>query len=430
MKTFDEILPELHEVLTEQAENLEIIGNIIINRDLNGFIRLIVNEEVEGNAAARHAVAAIARDIAGRLEARFPEKNNILYEASPGDLLKDVPHFPIKGFPNITIADRLLTESDWMNISPPASGASRIVFFSIKGGVGRSTALAAAAWALAEEGKKVMVLDLDLESPGLSGSLLPRNICPTYGITDWLVEDLINNGTAVFPYMTATSDLSHNGEIYVVPAYGKDAGEYIAKLGRVWMSKYKSDGSRELWQNRLNRLLEELENEWHPDVILIDSRAGIDEVSSVCITSLGAEAVLLFAVDSEQTWTGYDILFRHWLRNDAAKRIRDRLKIVGALIPETHQTEYVDGLCEHAWNLFTDRMYDMVPAGDAAADYFNYDKTDSDAPHHPWPVRWNRGFASLPNIYTPLKQIDVTNQIEGIFGGLINGLRGLINKNG
>ena len=83
-----------------------------------------------------------------------------------------------------------------------------IVFFSIKGGVGRSTALAATAWSLAQEGKRVLVLDLDLESPGLSSALLPSERQPMYGIIDWLIEDLVDNGDVVFESMVATSN--HN----------------------------------------------------------------------------------------------------------------------------------------------------------------------------------------------------------------------------
>jgi hypothetical protein len=429
MKTFDEILPALQEALAGEAGNLAKIGKLIINRDLNGRVRLIAHEGLESDRDARQALSAVERKIAERLESRLPQTERVIYESSLDTALQGTPHFPLAGFPDVIIADRLLAESDWRNIAPPASGACRIVFFSIKGGVGRSTALAVAAWALAEEGKKVMVLDMDLESPGLSSYLLPGDKCPAYGITDWLIEDLVDNDEAVFPYMTATSDLSHHGEICVVPAHGRDPGEYIAKLGRAWMAKHQADSSPEPWQNRLGRLLEKLENRWHPDVILIDSRAGIDEASSACITSLGAGTILLFAIDSDQTWSGYDILFRHWLRNDAAQTIRSRLRIVGALVPETNQTEYIDGLCEHAWDLFTDRLYDTVPPGASDEDYFNYDKADDDGPHYPWPVMWNRGFAALQNIYEPLRQAVVKDQVDGIFGGLINGLKGIIAKN-
>ena len=69
----------------------------------------------------------------------------------------------------------------------------------------------------------------------------------------------MDNGAAVFENMVAESELSHDGEIDVVPAHGKDPGEYVAKLGRVWMPKINGRGLRENWSMRLNRLLSELE---------------------------------------------------------------------------------------------------------------------------------------------------------------------------
>ena len=44
-------------------------------------------------------------------------------------------------------------------------------FYSFKGGVGRSMALLNVAYALAGRGRHVLMLDLDLEAPGLSGFL-------------------------------------------------------------------------------------------------------------------------------------------------------------------------------------------------------------------------------------------------------------------
>ena len=90
-------------------------------------------------------------------------------------------------------------------------------------------------------------------------ALLPPERQPLYGITDWLVEDLVDQGDALLDAMIATSDLSRDGQIYAVPAHGADPGEYIAKLGRVWMPKVHSDGRRESWSMRLQRLLQTLE---------------------------------------------------------------------------------------------------------------------------------------------------------------------------
>lgn len=264
------------------------------------------------------------------------------------------PSFPLDGLPNVRVIDRLVTESDWATIAPPATGAPRIVFFSIKGGVGRSTALAATAWALARGGKRILALDLDLEAPGISAGLLPDERRPRYGMTDWLVEDLVDNDDEVMKDVVATSPLSLSsyGDIYVVPAYGSDPGEYIAKLGRVWMPKITSDGQREGWSQRLRRFLDTLEQRLRPDVILVDARAGIDEIASACVTDLGATLVLLFAINSTQTWAGYQILFRHWRRTAVAGQIRERLQLVGAMVPEEDPSRYIRQLREHAWDVF------------------------------------------------------------------------------
>jgi cellulose biosynthesis protein BcsQ len=44
-------------------------------------------------------------------------------------------------------------------------------FYSFKGGVGRSMAVLNVAYAMAAKGRHVLVLDMDLEAPGLSGFL-------------------------------------------------------------------------------------------------------------------------------------------------------------------------------------------------------------------------------------------------------------------
>lgn len=43
-----------------------------------------------------------------------------------------------------------------------------ITFYSFKGGMGRTTALAAVALCLAKQGKNVLAIDTDIEAPGLA----------------------------------------------------------------------------------------------------------------------------------------------------------------------------------------------------------------------------------------------------------------------
>ncbi|MGY6631483.1 MAG: tyrosine-protein kinase family protein [Wenzhouxiangella sp.] len=422
MLTFDQILPVVHKVLASHTALIEKIQPIVVNRDLNGRVRLILSADVEREPDVLADCHSIAEELARQLGAHaFPAQRMILFEDDIKSVLTDAPGFALEEIEGVKVIDRLATEGRWANIAAISNGVPRVVFFSIKGGVGRSTAMAASAWSLAQSGKRVLVLDLDLESPGLSSGLLPAEKRPTYGITDWLVEDLVDNGDTVIEDMVATSDLSHDGEIYVVPAHGADPGDYIAKLGRVWMPKINEGGKQEGWSQRLSRLLDQLEQRWQPDIILIDSRSGIDEVASSCVTDLGAGLVLLFAIDGEQTWSGYRILFNYWHQAGVAREIRERLQLVGAMIPEIDAAEYFASLKERSWDLFSDALYDEVPPGATTDKLWAFEDSDEGAPHYPWPIKWHRGFAALTSLHGRLEQVD-RREVISIFGTLIDGL--------
>ncbi|ABC23789.1 KGGVGR-motif variant AAA ATPase [Rhodospirillum rubrum] len=424
MITFDEIIPGVTDILKEYSKELDQMAPILVNRDLNGRVRLIIKDDIRGNSHAEGVLDKISKALHQRLGAHgFPPERIVLFETDMQTVLAETPCFPLDGVEGVSVADRLVTESNWSKGIAPTETVPRIVFFSIKGGVGRSTSLAAAAWALAESGKRVLVLDMDLESPGLSSSLLPQDRRPKFGITDWLVEDLVDNGDRVISDMIATSPLSRNGDIYVVPAHGADPGEYIAKLGRVWMPKVNAEGRRILWVQRLQGLLNALEDRLKPDVILLDSRAGIDEVASACVTDLGASSVLLFALDGDQTWSGYRILFRHWRQSGVVRDIRERLQVVGAMIPDVDAAGYYADLLESSWNAFSEELYDEIPAGLSAngEDYWNFDQADEAAPHYPWSIRWNRGFSAMRSLHNRFDTVDA-EQVNYVFGDFLTGL--------
>lgn len=440
--TFDRILPAVQKWLQTHSSSLnDLLRNeddwLLVNRDLNGRVRLILPERIkesELHGQWDHLTSNLMQRLGKHA---YPQNANILFETNLEQALQGASSYSVDGFTNVRVVDRLATEANWARIAPETEGVPRIVFFSIKGGVGRSTALAATAWHLAQAGKRVLVLDLDLESPGLSSALLPPERQPMYGITDWLVEDLVDNGDAVFDSMVATSNLSHDGEIHVVPAHGADHGEYIAKLGRVWMPKLQADGAREMWSARLERLLQTLEARVRPDVVLIDSRSGIDEIASACITDMGANLILLFALEGEQTWNGYRMLFEQWQRAHVAEKIRERLKIVGAIVPELDRVSYLEGLRESAYGIFADTLYDEIaPAKpesigptsngdgkwrvDDLVEGWNFDEADEGAPHYPWAVNWHRSFAGLRSLQGRLASID-SQEVQSVFGPLIAG---------
>lgn len=83
------------------------------------------------------------------------------------------------------------------------------------------------------------------------------------------------------------------------------------------------------WAERLARLVEELEGREKPDVVFLDSRAGLHDIAAVTVTRLEA-AAFLFAINSPQTWRSYELLFKHWQSHPQLGEFRDRLQMVAA----------------------------------------------------------------------------------------------------
>lgn len=288
----------------------------------------------------------------------------------------------------IWLLDRQITGQDWLRPSfDRKTKNTRVTFFGIKGGVGRSTALIVWAWRLAKRGKKVLVLDLDLESPGVSSTLLPIEYLPDFGIVDWFVEDGVGQDEVVEKEMIATSPLSQGlaGDVRIVPAFGGRTEEYLPKLARCYADVPGDEPSS--WGGRLERLVANLEAVERPDIVILDSRAGIHDIAAVAVTRMDAQS-FLFAVDSPQTWRAYSFLFSHWKRHPGLVSVRERLQVVASMVPETGREEYLKRFREHSWDLFRDYLYDEAVA--TATDAFNFDLNNEEAPHYPLPVFWHR----------------------------------------
>jgi hypothetical protein len=67
-----------------------------------------------------------------------------------------------------------------------------VSFYSYKGGIGRSMAVANAAWILATNSKKVLVIDWDLEAPGMHRYFSPflddKELADSAGLIDYFVD--------------------------------------------------------------------------------------------------------------------------------------------------------------------------------------------------------------------------------------------------
>ena len=366
---------------------------IYLIRNLFGRVRMSVPEEVEEDKACRAGLQRLADRLAEALGAHgYPAKDGVLFVSDALlETLRDTAQ-PVEGFHKVFWEDRLVIGNDWWTVGDarPEGLAQRWTLYSVKGGVGRSTTAAVLAWHLAHRGERVLVVDLDLESPGLSSAMLDPAARPEFGITDWFVEDLVGQGDRVIEEMTAKPIWAQRseGEAIIAPAHGRDAGEYLAKLGRVYMDK-----TGDPWTARLERLLAGLEARFEPTFVLIESRSGLHDIAAATVTDIGANT-LLFANGSESSWTDYDILFRHWRDRNLATIIRDRLWFVSALTPPDDEYRYLELFRERTWSLFGEYLYDEASSSaEPGEEEVSFDLRDEGASHDPLRIYWERAFA-------------------------------------
>jgi hypothetical protein len=90
--------------------------------------------------------------------------------------------------------------------------------------------------------------------------------------------------------------------------------------------------------------------------------------------------------------------------------------MVGAMIQKDNGSEYFRAMCEKAYTIFSDDLYDSVPAGEPIGEIFNFDVDNDEAPHFPLAIYWNRSIAALSNLHSCFNQNNILEQINLDFG--------------
>jgi cellulose biosynthesis protein BcsQ len=183
-----------------------------------------------------------------------------------------------------------------------------ISFYSFKGGVGRTMALVNIGVELALAGKSVLMVDLDLEAPGLTTYMRDLSSSPISnqpGIIEWLSE------TA-----TAGSGLKSSWRDYVSRVDTKlDTHVNVMTSGR-WDSSYNSRVLGFEWGDFFERgggdILESLRTEWNDsyDIVLVDSRTGITDTAGVCTVHLPDVIVPVFTANEQSVEGVSDVIRR------------------------------------------------------------------------------------------------------------------------
>lgn len=393
---FDDVISTALSLLDQ---HLAANSEVILVRDTFGALTVVMPDEVIADVVGW---SDLAKQLHQALGVYSPGENQVLLRASdlidPTDVIDSPDRIRLRDTHNAWLVDRLLTNQDWLRAPlvehPPLPTA---VAFSIKGGVGRTTAFALWAWSLARAGKNIVLVDLDLEAPGVAGLMLDEARLPDYGLVDWLVEALVGQADeALLRDCLVDCDLARNepGTIRVLPAFGKKTKDYINKLGRIYMPTFASEtGQFSGLADRLLVLLQQLSAlQDRPDLVLLDSRAGLHDIGSAAVTRLGAE-VFLFARDDYQSWQAYRQLFEHLSKSRSVavgmsdSDLRWRLKMVGAQLEST----------ESAKRRFTDTCYGVWSSALYDVGVTNDDEETLKESHQPVPVVFELGQDNAPH---------------------------------
>jgi tetratricopeptide (TPR) repeat protein len=176
-----------------------------------------------------------------------------------------------------------------------------VTFYSYKGGAGRTMAVANIAWILASNGKRVLVVDWDLESPGLHRYFPPTvlpvdTLADTAGIVDlvrsfetaaveevpWQPEEWCRDNMLIsrFAIKLNWDKFPEGGRIDFVSA-GLQNRTYSAAVGGLDWDKFYADlGGGLLFDAMRQDMLDNY------DYALIDSRTGYSDVADICTMHL------------------------------------------------------------------------------------------------------------------------------------------------
>lgn len=167
-----------------------------------------------------------------------------------------------------------------------------VAFYSYKGGVGRTLALANVAHSLAERGKRVVLLDMDLEAPSLHD-------VPELALRGEDKKGLIEYAssyrkTGKLPglrsYIHKCRRSPGSGELWLMPA-GRIGSDYQQQLGDLaWRRLHPKQGTRPFVDGLRQALIDEIK----PHYVLIDARTGLSDVGGLSTHLLADMVVLVF----------------------------------------------------------------------------------------------------------------------------------------
>lgn len=187
-----------------------------------------------------------------------------------------------------------------------------VTFYSYKGGVGRTLALANIGALLTRWGYKVLCVDWDLEAPGLH-----------LYFDHWIQKDTTSGEAALHPGLTELVNDYVEGKQprwleYLTDVQFPETANPLklmtaGKLDQGYVQRMQNLDWKRLYEERdLGNFLERLRSEWKEafDIVLIDSRTGITDIGGICTVQLPDLMVLLFTANLQSLRGSLDVVNR------------------------------------------------------------------------------------------------------------------------
>jgi len=216
-----------------------------------------------------------------------------------------------------------------------------VTFYSFKGGVGRSTALGLVAGILATRNRRVVMVDFDLEAPGISILFRPdvENLNgEQYGVLDYLHQRNLTpeENSPIIESCICQVNLPTRGELFLVPVgeYNENYIHRLADLDRGTLQHFYQSAT-----NPISQLMEDIKTQLNPDVILIDARPGFNDTNAIALFDLADTAIICFS-PTDQSFEGL-----RWVLQAVRKQrayqgkpdLRFLLTPMPPVAPEQHQ---------------------------------------------------------------------------------------------
>lgn len=232
-----------------------------------------------------------------------------------------------------------------------------ITFYSYKGGVGRSMALANVAVILAQWGYKTLMIDWDLEAPGLENFF-----------KDYINVKKISKKKGLIDILTPDSSDKYSWEDLLIPITVHEGKEPLHLLtvgdrSNDYFNKVRNFDINIFYEERDGgNFIEKLRSQWKAlyDFVLVDSRTGITDIGGICTIQL-PDVLVLFFTATEMGFNGILDVAKRAVQAQQSLPF-DRSKLISLPIPARFDTltefkisqKWLDKFSKHLKEIYND----------------------------------------------------------------------------